>query len=152
MTYKTLIVAVDNDGTSEQVCEHAHALAQACDATIILLHVIEPWYPMVVHGGIGAVPVSSGPTGKEHQQMVKETEEKIAALKEKLGKRAVDYRIIESGLTREAIHEVAREVDANLIVVGSHGRHGFSLFFDGSTASELLKDSPCDLLAVRIDH
>ncbi len=152
MTYKTIIVAVDNDGTSEQVCEHAHALAQACDATIILLHVIEPLHPMAISGGIGAVHVSSGPTGEEHQKMMKESEEKIAALQEKLGKRVVDCRIIDSALTRKAIHEVAREVDANLIVVGSHGRHGFSLFFDGSTARELLKDSPCDLLAVRIDQ
>jgi universal stress protein A len=152
MTYKKIIVAVDNDGTSERVCECANALAQACDATITLVHVIEPIYPVAIPGGIGAVHVSSGPTGEEHQQMIKESEAQIDALKEKLGERAADSRIVESALTREAIHEVAREVDANLIVVGSHGRHGLSLFFDGSTARELLKDSPCDLLAVRIDQ
>ncbi len=149
MTYKTIIVAVDNDATNEQVCECAHALAKACDATITLVHVIEPLYPVAIPGAIGVV--SSGPTDEEHQQLIKESEEQIAALKEKIGKRAVDYRVIESALTREAIHDVAREVDANLIVVGSHGRHGLSLFFGRSTARELLKDAPCDLLAVRID-
>jgi universal stress protein A len=152
MTYKKIIVAVDNDGTSEHVCECANALAQACNATITLVHVIEPLYPVAIPGGIGAVHVSSGPTGEEHQQMIKEAEAKIDSLKEKLGKPVVDSRTVESALTREAIHNVAREVEADLIVVGSHGRHGLSLFFDGSTARELLKDSPCDLLAVRIEQ
>jgi universal stress protein A len=152
MTYKTIIVAVDNDTTSEQVCECAHALAQACDATITLIHVIEPLYPVAMPGAIGVVPVSPGPTDEEHQQRIKESGEQIAALKEKLGVRAVDYRVIESAWTREAIHNVVHEVDADLIVVGSHGRHGLSLFFDRSTARELLKDAPCDLLAVRIDQ
>jgi len=152
MNYKSIIVAVDNDGTGEYVCECAQAVAQAFDATIRLIHVVEPLHPVAVPGGIGVVHVSSGPTGEEHEQMIKGCEQQIAALKEKLGKRAVDYRVIESAFTREAIHEVAREVDANLIIVGSHGRHGLSLLFDGSTARELLKDSPCDLLAVRIDQ
>ena len=71
MTYKTIIVAVDNDATSEQVCECAHALAQACDATITLIHVIEPLYPVAMPGAIGVVPVSSGPTDEEHQQRIK---------------------------------------------------------------------------------
>ena len=152
MTYKTIIVAVDNDATSEQVCECAHSLAEACDATITLIHVIEPLYPVAMPGAIGVVPVSSGPSDKEHQRQIKESEEQITALKEKLGARAVDSRVIESAWTREAIHELAHEIDANLIVVGSHGRHGLSLFFDRSTARELLKDAPCDLLAVRIDQ
>ena len=37
-----------------------------------------------------------------------------------------------------------------LIVVGSHGRHGFSLIF-GSTSNSVLHGAQCDVLAVRID-
>ena len=51
--------------------------------------------------------------------------------------------------TKEGILGAAKEHGADLIVVGSHGRHGLALLL-GSTANAVLHGAPCDVLAVRI--
>ncbi len=47
------------------------------------------------------------------------------------------------------IRRQAEENDADLIVIGSHGRHGIQLLL-GSTANSVLHGAACDVLAVRI--
>lgn len=44
---------------------------------------------------------------------------------------------------------MAEDESTDLIIVGSHGRHGLALLL-GSTASGVLHHSPCDVLAVRL--
>ena len=48
------------------------------------------------------------------------------------------------------IRELASTTMADLIVIGSHGRHGFSLLL-GSTANAVLHDAGCNVLAVRLN-
>ena len=47
------------------------------------------------------------------------------------------------------IHASAKELGADLIVVGSHGRYGLALLM-GSTANGVLHGASCDVLAVRV--
>ncbi|MEC7839891.1 MAG: universal stress protein [Chlamydiota bacterium] len=54
------------------------------------------------------------------------------------------------GQAKYQILEVAEEVGADLIVVGSHARHGLGLLFLGSTANAVLHHAKCDVLAVRV--
>ncbi|MCY1401873.1 Universal stress protein family protein [compost metagenome] len=53
------------------------------------------------------------------------------------------------GQPRQEIHNLAKEDGCDLIVVGSHGRHGLALLL-GSTANDVLHGAPCDVLAVRL--
>ncbi|MNG25866.1 hypothetical protein D3C84_1107770 [compost metagenome] len=53
------------------------------------------------------------------------------------------------GQPRQEIHQLAKENACDLIVVGSHGRHGLALLL-GSTANDVLHGAPCDVLAVRL--
>ena len=53
------------------------------------------------------------------------------------------------GRPETEIHTLANEISADLIVVGSHGRHGLALLL-GSTANGVLHGAPCDVLAVRV--
>ena len=53
------------------------------------------------------------------------------------------------GLPHQEIIRMAEEESTDLIIVGSHGRHGLALLL-GSTASGVLHHSPCDVLAVRL--
>jgi len=55
------------------------------------------------------------------------------------------------GRPETEIHSLASEINADLIVVGSHGRHGLALLL-GSTANSVLHGSPCDVLAVRVGN
>ncbi|EAW31305.1 hypothetical protein GP2143_07144, partial [marine gamma proteobacterium HTCC2143] len=53
------------------------------------------------------------------------------------------------GRAENEIHSLAEELGAELIVVGSHGRHGIALLL-GSTANGILHGATCDVLAVRV--
>jgi len=53
------------------------------------------------------------------------------------------------GQPAQEMHRFANDNNVDLIIVGSHGRHGISLIL-GSTATGVLHGSQCDVLAVRV--
>jgi universal stress protein A len=55
------------------------------------------------------------------------------------------------GVPKEEITQIAQQENVDLIVVGSHGRHGFALLL-GSTANSILHHAHCDVLAVRLPN
>ncbi|HYL27153.1 MAG TPA: universal stress protein, partial [Candidatus Nitrosotalea sp.] len=57
--------------------------------------------------------------------------------------------LLREGRPWEAIHEAAREVGADLIVMGTHGRKGFAHFLMGSVAEVVLRESQRPVLIVR---
>lgn len=57
-------------------------------------------------------------------------------------------RIMEHGLVREVIHRQVDRLKPDLLVVGTHGRTGVAHAFLGSVAEDLLREPPCDVLAV----
>jgi universal stress protein A len=59
------------------------------------------------------------------------------------------HRHIVMGRPEVEIHSLAEELKADLIVVGSHGRHGLALIM-GSTANGVLHGAKRDVLAVRV--
>lgn len=58
-------------------------------------------------------------------------------------------QVIEAGSAKTVILKAAEKYKANLIIVGSHGRHGLQLLL-GSTANAVLHGAKCDVLAVRL--
>ena len=58
-------------------------------------------------------------------------------------------RLVRRGHPAEEIHAAADELSADLVVVGTHGRHGFALLL-GSTANAVLHGAKSDILAVRV--
>ncbi len=75
----------------------------------------------------------------------------LAEFAKRIGANKREQIVVSS--TRTATHaivEYAKEQDINLIVVGSHGKHGIDVLL-GSTANGVMHRAPCDVLAVRID-
>lgn len=60
-----------------------------------------------------------------------------------------EHQIVEMGAPKNVIIHQAEKLKADLIVVGSHGRHGIQLLL-GSTANGVIHHAHCDVLAVRI--
>jgi nucleotide-binding universal stress UspA family protein len=58
-------------------------------------------------------------------------------------------RFIRPGSAHRVVLEVAREVRASLIVLGSHGRTGLKRLLMGSVAERVLGSSPCPVLVVK---
>ena len=139
--YKNILLAVDLTDESEIVTERAVALAQAYQATISMIHVIEPIN--FAYGGDIPMDLSS-----IQEQLNEHAAQKLKTLSTKHGI-TEDHIHIVVGFPQNEIHRVAEETNADVIVVGSHGRHGLSLLL-GSTANGVLHGACCDVLAVRV--
>jgi universal stress protein A len=150
MNYQNIIVAVDNDESNELICGRAAALATALGAKLNLIYVMEPLPPLASAGAIGGAPFPLEVGDEEYQAGLQSARQTLAELATRYSGSVTSHKVIEAAGTRDAIHEEATESGADLIVAGSHGRHGLSLLFHGSTTSALLHKAPCDVLAVRI--
>ena len=57
--------------------------------------------------------------------------------------------ILRTGDPRDMILQTAKEIHADLIVIGTHGRRGISRFLLGSVAEAIVRSAPCPVLTVR---
>ena len=141
--YKHILIAADLISSDDDpISERAEEIAAASGAVISLVHVIEPFYHYIS-------PYVMEKTMQWQEQTVASCSEKLAILGQKLGvpeKR--QFTVV--GVTNQAILSVAKEIEADLIMVGSHGRHGLGLLFFGSTAKDIMAEASCDVLAVNI--
>jgi nucleotide-binding universal stress UspA family protein len=74
--------------------------------------------------------------------------EAVEALAPTLTRGRIDKRI-EVGKPEQTICDVAREVGADVIVVGSHGRTGLGRLLIGSVSEHVVRHAPCPVLVVR---
>ena len=135
---------VDFSDCSDHALEYAVAMAQANKATLFLLHVVMP--PMSALPGDPMLP--------EIVQNVKELENACAArLEEKVGPiRELGIYVqtcIVNGTPFTEIVRVAREENASLLVLGTHGRSGLQHLLIGSVAERVVRKAPCPVLTVK---
>jgi len=80
---------------------------------------------------------------------LQEAQTALEKLAQQLEVKDIRLWVVNAISTKEGILGAVQAHHADLIVVGSHGRHGLSLLL-GSTANAVLHGAPCDVLAVRI--
>jgi len=85
--------------------------------------------------------------GDIESELLEEGKKSLFQVAEKIGI-ATDDVVIEVGSPKNVILDTADRLKVDLIVVGSHGRHGLQLLL-GSTANAVLHNANCDVLAVR---
>ena len=83
------------------------------------------------------------------QQQFDQARERMNGFADSYPGLAPENRHLAYGQPRQEVHRLAKEQRCDLIVVGSHGRHGLALLL-GSTANDILHGAPCDVLAVRL--
>lgn len=140
--YEHLLLAVDFAPETEPVVGRAQQLREHCQARLSLLHVVEH-LPMSYSGDL-VLPDDFD----LEQELLEMAKKQMAALGERLGVPTED-RHIELGATGRTILSLASDIGVDLIVLGSHGRHGLAALL-GSTARTVLNGAACDVLAVRI--
>lgn len=149
--YKHLLLAVDFDEDSEPVIARARRLRDLFDARLTLLHVVEHVPPAMEYLPLGYAGEVSIPGDLElEQELMALARRQMDELAERLDVPAED-RLIRVGPTGHLIDETAAGLGVDLVVVGSHGRHGLIGLF-GSTARSLLRNLDCDVLAVKIEE
>ncbi len=141
--YNHILLAVDLSPTSQQVAIKAQHLAALNQAKLSIIHVVEI-IPMI---DINYETVSPF-TSELNQILISNAEKNLSFFVSEL-KLTPEEQLLEQGDPRDEIIRVAKENQVDLIVIGSHGRHGLSLLL-GSTANAILHHAVCDVLAVRL--
>lgn len=137
--YKHILLAVDVCGEYEALVEKALKI-KGNDTRLSIIHVVEPvYYP---ESYVGGLTVDLQKKSIEFAQ----SELKELVRKHGLGE---ENQHIEVGSPARLIHQYAENNDVDLVVIGSHGKHGLQLIL-GSTATGVLHGAKCDVLAVRV--
>ncbi len=137
--YKHILFATDLTDETEYVIEKVRTLRGYTNATLSMIHVVEP-LPGYSYAYLGIEDIEG--------QLIEEAKQAM----EKLGttlKVEKTNQFVEVGPTKTKILQVAEEKNIDLIICGSHGRHGLSLLL-GSTANAILHGAKCDVLTVRL--
>lgn len=141
--YKHILLAADFSEHGETVATRAKDLADKYQAKLSIVHVMDNL--MITDAAYGStIPFDLDLTA----ELMAVAKKRLAVLAEKLAI-ADDCQWMETGSPKLEIIRVAEENKVDLIVVGSHGRHGFALLL-GSTANGVLHHALCDVLAVRL--
>ena len=139
--YRRILLAIDLTEESRQVAASATAIASAFDAELHVIHVIEPL--SLAYGGDIPMDLSS-----VQEQIHEQAKSHLAEFANELRVPAERQYLI-FGRPESEIHRVAESNAMDLVIVGSHGRHGLALLL-GSTANGVLHGASCDVLAVRV--
>lgn len=149
--FKRVIVAFDGSDLSREAFAYSKMIAEAANAEIVALHVIEPTAPPVMGEGLAAF--DAGPAMAEYarQNETDAAEERAWAQGEldELTKFCEQWEVpcstrIEQGLLAPTLVDVASADD--LIAVGMKGR--FARGGIGSTTKSLVNKSPCPVMVV----
>ena len=140
--YSHILLAVDFTPVTDTVTQQAIELCQAFKARLSLVHVVE-FTQMDLSNDL-VLPQEL----EIDQERMKQARQRLEELAKNIG---VDKSecFVSQGSTRREILRLAKELNTNLIVIGSHGREGIQRLL-GSTANAVLHGAPCDVLAVRI--
>lgn len=139
--YQHIVVGIDLSPESAQVIDRACHMADTNKATLYLAHVLEPL--TFAYGGDIPMDLTEVQT-----QLQNQAKTQLLKLGQKSGIANENCRLL-IGQPAAELHQLAADLTADLIVVGSHGRHGLALLL-GSTANGVLHGADCDVLAVRV--
>lgn len=143
--FKTILFATDFSESSEHAFQYALSLARKFESRLVIIHVINE--PVDLRGFY--VPHIS------FDKLEEEIEQGALKMMEKFCSTQVrDYANVETfvvpGIPYDEIIKKALEVEAGLIVVGTHGRTGLDHVLFGSNAEKVVRKSPVPVMTIRI--
>lgn len=139
--YTNILVALDLSDDAEKVLSKAIDVAKRYQAKVTLAHIVEP----MLSDANFVLPVMSVEVETALKQRAQSF---LGDLARKHASMAMDV-VVDVGSIKGEIFRLVGEKKFNLIIIGTHGRHGVARLL-GSTASAILHGTPVDVLAVRV--
>lgn len=140
MIPKNILVPTDFSACAEHAVDYACALAAKVGATVFLVTALGP-SPSEVKVALTDSMLHS--LTRAHQEAL----DKLAGSRRSVASFGTPF--VKTGDPRDAILVAARETDADLIVMGTHGRRGIAHLVMGSVAEDIVRNAPCPVLTVR---
>lgn len=141
VVYDTIVHPTDGSACSARGLDHAVSLARQYDAELHVLHVVDE-------------EAMSG--GGKHSKLVTELTEANEGLLENIDEQdrvALQDQLsthVRSGSVSDQVLELVEDRDADLVVMGTHGRSGVDRVLRGSTAEDLLRSAAVPVLAAEV--
>jgi universal stress protein A len=145
MSYKKVLVAVDTTDEAEDVIKVAREIVEEKNATISAVTVLRPIADFYVNL---YSTLEAGSEGGFEGRAADRATEWLTDLVKRCDIAADSVNVV-IGTPAVEIRQLAEKIGADLIVLGTHGRHGLGLML-GSTANAVLHGAPCDVLAVKV--
>lgn len=144
---KRILAPIDFSADSEKAQKYALRLAQQFGAQVVLLHVTEP----LAYTGDYMPPDAMA---NWDASALQKANEKITAAEKALAAAAGERTItadtaVRTGIAHDEIVQAAQTLEADLIVISTHGRTGLRHILMGSTAERVVRHAPCPVFVVR---
>jgi universal stress protein A len=143
--YRHILVAVDFSASADQVVNKARDIAKRNNARLSLLHVVEYMPPIAADYD----PMFISNWGVNDELMLERAEQSLKNISEKQNLENAELKV-QIGTAKHEISQFVKDNNCDLIVMGSHGRHGINLLL-GSTANAILHAMPCDILTIKLE-
>jgi nucleotide-binding universal stress UspA family protein len=141
--FQRIMVATDLSPTSEPAIREAIALAKENGAELLFAHAYE------IPGVIGVHSVSAGFYAQWERDVRESVENRLQKLVERAAKEGLHAEpVVLAGQPYEEIAKAAKTREADLVVMGTHGRKGVARFFLGSVAARVISTAPCPVMTV----
>ncbi len=141
--YQHVLLAIDFSEQSLYIADKAKSLADKYQAKLSIIHVLDN-IPMPDTNYGMVIPLDQafgdGLLNAEKEKLIRIADYVAVAL---------ENRWLIWGVPKQEIINIASQESVDLIVVGSHGRHGLALLL-GSTANSILHHTKCDVIAIRL--
>ena len=145
---KTILLPTDGSECSAKAMTYALSFATQYGGRVVALHVIDQRWEEQTR--VAFVEVGQEVTQKIRNGYAEEARRILQAVVD-AGARAgvpVDTRIV-TGIPFDEIVRIGKELSADLIIMGTHGRTGVSHLLLGSVAEKVVRRAPCPVLTVR---
>jgi nucleotide-binding universal stress UspA family protein len=152
LPFKRVLCAVDFSDPSLEAVRVAGSLARQAGARLLLMHVLEwPWHEPPAPR-LADLPPAQAAALAEYRR---DAETTATARLESVASSAVPHGTstsvrVGNGKPYEQLLEAARNEQADLIVLGVHGRSALDLGVFGSTTNQLVRGATCPVLTVRL--
>ncbi len=141
--YKRAVVPLDGSPVAESILPFILEIAGPLDMQVVLLRVVQPLPPMLIEGSRYVVAEAV-----EARRV--DAEEYLAAVAVELRKKGVRVETrVRRGTPAPEILAGAREAEADLIAMTTHGRSGLGRLLFGSVAEEVLRHSATPVFLMR---
>ncbi len=138
--YTNILFATDLLNEHNHLTEKASAIAKKFGAKLFLLHVIELPTSFQLAQGLGFTELANP---------VKDDAQTVLSLIGENFNIPLEQQFVEIGSVKEHIFNKAKELNCQLVIIGSHATKGLHSFL-GSTANAVINHAPCDVMTLRM--
>ncbi|MFA7339911.1 MAG: universal stress protein [Candidatus Obscuribacterales bacterium] len=143
-----VLIAIDDSDCSSNAVDSATRQTWQDDTEFRLISIMAPIYNEYLLAGLCA-PSLEEMQAEYMNQLQQMVDQKIIQLKKNHPNNQISGLVISGGIA-ESIIDHAKAWDADLIILGSHGRTGLEKFWLGSVAEKVLNHAPCSVEVVKL--